>query len=76
MDVIDEITKLLEAKQGTEDSVARRSFHIKWIWLCIVFIMTTGIGWLVLGTLWYAKMERISRAVEQLYSSYFGHSLP
>lgn len=76
MDALEEIRQLLEAKQGSEDSVVRRSEHIKWLWTCIIFMMTTGFGWIIFVTLWYSKVERTCHAVELIYESYFGTKLP
>lgn len=80
MDVLEEVTRLLEAKQGSENSVARRVAHIKWLWLFVATIMTTGFGCVVSVTLWVSRIESTSqrtvRAVELMYKSYFGHELP
>lgn len=76
MDVLEEVTKLLEAKEESENSMTRRVGHIKWLWICVAFMMTTGMTSLITATLWYANVNRWGRAVEQIYESYFGHPLP
>lgn len=76
MDVLDEVQRLLEAKEGSEEVVSRRMTHIKWLWACIGFMMTTGVCWLVAGTLWYSKMERTARAVEMIYTKVYGSPMP
>lgn len=76
MDVLEEIARLLEAKQGSEATVARRMNHIKWLWGCMAFMMVTGGGWIIAGTLWYAKMDRMARAVELIYARVFGNPMP
>lgn len=76
MDVLNEIRLLLDAKQSSENSIGRRNSHIKWLWAVVIFILTSGTGWIIAGTLWYAKMEHVSRAVDQIYVHIFGVPMP
>lgn len=76
MDPFEEILKLLEAKQESENSVTRRGANIKLLWFAVAFMYGTGGMAIFTMAVWYSKMEHVARAVDQIYESYFGIKLP
>ena len=41
-----------------------------------IFVPLNIGGWIIAGTLWYAKMDRMARAVELIYAKVFGNPMP